>query len=447
MTRTVITHLPPSIHYAPFRLKPLYGSLCSNFRYKSVTVRTMASFSINGTNALNGDTTKGSAKPTIPPRMWSINEPLSVKDFATVCEREATKDDYPLAAAVEKKIPVYDLAAFSYEDHSSVEQLKDEWNHVLLNGPGVFAVKNLYTDHSVLDAANKAFDTIIESEASGAKGDHFAASSANSRIWNSFSKHGLADPKSFAIYYSNPWLSHICAAWLGPAYRITAQVNIVRPGGAPQVSHRDYHLGFQTAEACSQFPKVMQVASQLLTLQGAVAHSDMPLVSGPTRFLPFSQRFPQGYMAYRRPEFNEYFLSHWVSLPLSKGDGVFFNPALFHAAGANESADVQRSANLVQISSAFGKPMETIDSLPLVEKCWDEIKDMKKEGHVREIEALVAALAEGYPFPTNLDRRPPAPGGMAPESEQQQLLRGLEEGWSTEEAVANLKQLREDSKA
>ncbi|EKG13273.1 Phytanoyl-CoA dioxygenase [Macrophomina phaseolina MS6] len=397
--------------------------------------------------SLSATTSNGSAKQPIPPRLWSIDEPLSVKDFSALCEQQITKADYPLAAAVEKNIPVYDLASFSPEDVSAVHHLQDEWSHVLLSGPGVFAVKNLYPDHSVIDAANKAFDAIIESEASSAKGDHFAASSANSRIWNSFSKHGLADPTSFVNYYANHWLSHICAAWLGPAYRITAQVNIVRPGGAPQVSHRDYHLGFQTAEACAQFPKAMQVASQLLTLQGAVAHTDMPLSSGPTRFLPFSQRFPQGYMAYRRPEFNEYFLSRWVSLPLSKGDGVFFNPALFHAAGANESADVHRSANLVQISSAFGKPMETIDSLPLVEKCWDEIKAMKKQGRVREVEVLVAALAEGYPFPTNLDRRPPAPGGMAPESEQELLLRGLEQGWSTEEAVANLKQLKEDSRA
>ncbi|EOD49799.1 putative phytanoyl- dioxygenase family protein [Neofusicoccum parvum UCRNP2] len=402
----------------------------------------MTSLHTNGTNGTNG-----SAKRSIPSRVWTIDDVPPVKQFAALCEQTVTKEDYPLAAFVEKNVPVYDLSSYAHEDASAVERLKDEWNHVLLSGPGVFAVKNLYTDLSVIEAANKAYDAIIASEATNAKGDHFAAGSANSRIWNSFSKHGMADPKSFSAYYANPWLSHICAAWLGPAYRITAQVNIVRPGGAPQVSHRDYHLGFQTAEACAQFPKAMQVASQLLTLQGAVAHSDMPLSSGPTRFLPFSQRFPEGYMAYRRGEFNEYFLSRWVSLPLQMGDGVFFNPALFHAAGANESSDVHRSANLVQISSAFGKPMETIDALPLVEKCWDEVKEMKKKGHVREVEALVAALAEGYPFPTNLDRRPPAPGGMAPESEQQILLRGLEEGWSTEEAVANMKQMREDSKA
>ncbi|KAK4913872.1 hypothetical protein LTR28_013721 [Elasticomyces elasticus] len=121
-------------------------------------------------------------------------------------------------------------------------------------------------------------------------------------------------------------------------------------------------------------------------------------------------------MAYRLPEFDEYFLANWVSLPLKKGDAVFFNPALFHAAGANQTSDFERSANLIQVSSAFGKPMETIDSIPLVGRCWDMLSSRyKEEGMSDETDAFVKALVEGYPFPANLDKRPPAPGGMAPE--------------------------------
>lgn len=399
----------------------------------------MASFATNGLN--------GSGK-SIPTRVFSADEQPSLKDFAALCEQQISKQNYPLSSSVEKNIPSYDLLSFSLDDQVSINRLQDEWNDVLLRGPGVFVVKHLYTSKSLIERVNEVYNKIIAAEASSAKGDHFAASSANSRIWNSFSKHGLADPSTFAEYYSNPWLAHICASWLGPAYRITTQVNIVRPGGAPQVAHRDYHLGFQTTESVVAFPRAMHVASQLLTLQGAVAHSDMPLASGPTRFLPFSQQFPPGFVAYRRPEFVEYFNGRWASLPLETGDGVFFNPALFHAAGENQTTDVQRSANLIQVSSAFGKPMETVDSLPLVEKCWDEMVNLVKEkGLGEEAKALVAAVGEGYPFPTNLDRRPPAPGGMAPESEQDLLLRGLTEGWSAAKAVGELKQMREDSRA
>ena len=50
-----------------------------------------------------------------------------------------------------------------------------------------------------------------------------------------------------------------------------------------------------------------------------------------------------------------------MQLPLAKGDAAFFNPALFHGAGTNVSADIQRVANLLQVSSAFGRAMETVD--------------------------------------------------------------------------------------
>lgn len=32
----------------------------------------------------------------------------------------------------------------------------------------------------------------------------------------------------------------VSEAWLGPGYQLTAQVNVVRPGGKAQEPHRDY---------------------------------------------------------------------------------------------------------------------------------------------------------------------------------------------------------------
>ena len=87
--------------------------------------------------------------------------------------------------------------------------------------------------------------------------------------------------------------------------------------------------------------------------------------------------------------------------------------------------------------------MESVDSLPLVEKSWESlIEKYTKKGMSRELEALVGAIAEGYPFPTNLDRRPPAQGGMAPESEQDLLRRGLSEKWSNDKIVHELTAMR-----
>ena len=144
-------------------------------------------------------------------------------------------------------------------------------------------------------------------------------------------------------------------------YQVTSQVNVVRPGGEAQDPHRDYHLGFLSDEVAERYPAHVHLLSPVLTLQGAVAHSDMPVESGPTLYLPYSHRYPPGYLAWRLPEFRDHFAEHHVQLPLAKGDAAFFNPALFHGAGNNVSADVQRMANLLQVSSAFGRAMETVD--------------------------------------------------------------------------------------
>jgi hypothetical protein len=48
-----------------------------------------------------------------------------------------------------------------------------------------------------------------------------------------------------------------------------------------------------------------------------------------------------------------------------------------------------------------------------------------------EVDAVVASCAEGYPFPTNLDRDPPL-GGLAPESQQDLFSRALHEAWTVD---------------
>jgi hypothetical protein len=56
-------------------------------------------------------------------------------------------------------------------------------------------------------------------------------------------------------------------------------------------------------------------------------------------------------------------------------------------------------------------------------------------------------VAEGYPFPTNLDKRPPAPGGMAPDSEQDIMLNGLKQGWGVDEIMMALTRMMVNSQS
>ncbi|HTM84077.1 MAG TPA: phytanoyl-CoA dioxygenase family protein, partial [Mycobacterium sp.] len=268
---------------------------------------------------------------------------------------------------------------------------------------------------------------ITEQQARGtAAGDHFGEAGANDRIWNAAQKLALHSPEVFAEYYAADVLALVSRAWLGPRYQVTSQVNVVNPGGSAQVPHRDYHLGFVDVEQLAQYPAHLHRMSAALTLQGAVAHCDMPLESGPTMLLPYSQRFEAGYIAFYRPEFIEFFDQHRIQLPLCKGDAVFFNPALYHGAGANTSADINRMANLLQISSPFGRAMESVDRTAMVRAVYPALLAMKAAGHPqRALANIVNATAEGYPFPTNLDRDQPI-GSLAPPSQVDTVLAALD---------------------
>ncbi|MDR5836464.1 phytanoyl-CoA dioxygenase family protein [Caballeronia sp. LZ034LL] len=361
---------------------------------------------------------------------WYDEHACSLDDF----ERDLAQEEaHPPrhAASVQRGIPLYDCAALG-SDPSERMALQAEWAEVLRAGAGVLVLKHAYADIAPIDDATAVFEDIIrqEREQGTSRADHFAKAGANDRIWNAQEKLCLQAPDVFARYFANPFLACMAEAWLGPAYQMTSQVNVVRPGGAAQEAHRDYHLGFQTEEEVRRYPAHVHAMSPFLTLQGAVAHSDMPVESGPTKLLPFSQRYAPGYLAWRRADFRAYFEAHCVQLPLEKGDALFFSPALFHAAGANHTRDVQRMANLLQVSSAYGRAMESVDRARLCEAVYPVLSESKSSGRMsdEEIEAVIASCAEGYAFPTNLDRDPPS-GGLAPPSQQVLLREALHEGW------------------
>ena len=223
---------------------------------------------------------------------------------------------------------------------------------------------------------------------------------------------------------------------------MTAQVNQVRPGGKAQKAHRDYHLGFQNADQSARYPRHAHEVTATLTLQGAVAHCDMPLESGPTKLLPFSQLYPPGYLAFHDADHSRHFEDAHVQLPLEKGDAVFFNPALFHAAGENRSTDINRMVNLLQVSSAFGRAMEAVDRRAMNIALFPHLVALKQGGRLSpaELDAAITACAEGYSFPTNLDTDPPV-GGNAPESQADMLRRAVEEGWTEDELRNALDQM------
>ncbi|MER5221714.1 phytanoyl-CoA dioxygenase family protein [Streptomyces flaveus] len=366
---------------------------------------------------------------SVHPRPWLSEQDCDLDSFRALVEQETDPTDYPQASAIVRNVPVYDADQVEADREFQAELL-----HALAEGPGIVVFRGAFADPEVVDRATAVFDALIaEQRAAGATaGDHFAKPGANDRVWNALEKTALYDAEAFADYYANDVLALVSSAWLGPGYQVTSQINVVNPGGAAQTAHRDYHLGFLSNETAAAYPAHVHRLSPVLTLQGAVAHCDMPVESGPTMYLPHSQKYEPGYLAWRLPEFRAYFEERHVQLPLAKGDAVFFNPALFHAAGHNRSADIRRMANLLQISSAFGRAMETVDREAVANAVYPVLLKRKAEGVRQEwLDTVIAASAEGYPFPTNLDSDPPV-DGLAPPSQADLVRRALGEDWTPE---------------
>ncbi len=359
---------------------------------------------------------------------WYVKEESSLATFTSVVEVATDPRDYPFASDVVQNVLVYgpEMLEACAEPHGRRE-VQAELARALHVGPGIVVFKRAFAS-DVVERATDAFCEIVEQQrrAGRASGDHFASPGENDRIWNALDKLAAHDPQTFVDYYDNEVLAVVSEAWLGPNYQVTSQVNVVNPGGRAQVAHRDYHLGIQPA---ALYPAQVHTMSAFLTLQGAVAHVDMPVEAGPTMYLPHSQKYTHGYLSCHEAAFVDYFAEHRVQLPLDKGDAVFFNPALFHGAGSNVTKDVRRMANLLQVSSAFGRAMEAVDTTalckavygPLVARCGAGWSD-------RRVVNVVAVAAEGYPFPTNLDRDQPL-HSLSPQSQAELMHEGLAAGW------------------
>ena len=373
---------------------------------------------------------------------WFTPDSCSLDDFRAVVETTTDHADYPWADAVQQGVLVYGTRALTVAtDPVRRREVQAELARALMDGPGIVVVKQAFADHAVVDRATRAFEELIEAQrASGAvAGDHFAKPGAHDRVWGALDKFAAHDPEGFCDYYACDALALVSTAWLGPQYQVTSQVNVVNPGGQAQVAHRDYHLGFMSAEQSGRFPAHVHRLTAALTLQGAVAHCDMPVETGPTLYLPRSQKYEPGYLAFHSSEFTAYFDEHHVQLPLEKGDAVFFNPALFHGAGTNRSADVRRMANLLQVSSAFGRAMETVDRAAIARALYPTLTARAAAGADEAwLSNVVAASAEGYAFPTNLDHDQPV-GGLAPQTQAELVWQALRDGWDVtrfEQALA-----------
>ena len=371
-----------------------------------------------------------------------LNKIDALTQLAELCELKTNPQDYPYSESIKQNIPIYNADTIL----DNYEKVLPELTNCLYKGEGVFVVKNA-VDEKTIDNYNLISNKIIENESDKEKGDHFGE---NLRVWNLLQKCSEVSPEDYINYYSNEIISLLSRGFLGPFYHLTSQLNVVVPGGKSQDPHRDYPLGNQKSETVVEFPLHTQIMSQYLTIQATVAHSDMPLDSGPVKLLPNSNRYEYGYMHWRKPEFAQYFEDNYVQIPLSKGDIVFTNPAIFHAAGENKTKDFYRSANLIQICSAFNKGMEAVNRSKVCQNIYPTLLDMIGSNSLSEnqLDAIISATADGYSFPTNLDiDEPIGEGGFLPLTMQQVFKEALDSRLSIESLRERLDDLDSNKKS
>lgn len=364
--------------------------------------------------------------------MWLSAEDCSLADLMAITSETTSISDYPWAAQVLDGVLLYSASALrpTMADARGRRVLQAELARALSQGPGIVVFTGAFADTDVADGVSGVFDDLIDEQRTGAPGDR-------DRVWNALARLAHRAPDRFVEYYGNDVIALACEAWLGPGYQVTSQVNVVNPGAAAQEMRPSYPFGSLPVEAASRFPAPAHAMSSSLTLQGLIAHTDMPVESGPTKYLPHSQKYLPGQVAWRRPEFREYAERNHVQMPLFKGDAVFFNPAVLHGSGANSTRTVRRMANLLQVSSAFGLPVESVDREALVLSIYDALvkADLTEGRDVRSIENAIAAAAQDCA--TNAGRDSVAEGQLA--ATQADLVRqSVAERWPREQLALRL---------
>lgn len=219
---------------------------------------------------------------------WLHSQNCNLSDLITICQTQTLKDEYPFCSEVVQNVLIYDAEKLELDKCSAETRrlIMSEFIKAFKSGPGIIVVRGMI-DRETSERANQCFLELLqaEKEAGKAVGDHFGS---NSRLWNSLEKMAVHDPKLFIKYYSNEVINTVSEAWLGPQFQMTAQVNLVHPGGQAQIVHRDFPLGHMEVSNSERYPAHMHLVCPYLTLQGAVAHCDWSIESGPTMFLPHS---------------------------------------------------------------------------------------------------------------------------------------------------------------
>ena len=177
-----------------------------------------------------------------------------------------------------------------------------------------------------------------------------------------------------------------------------ARAGLARPGSArptrsprrstssAPAARRRTRTATTTSGSCrtttaARYPAHVHLLSPVLTLQGAVAHSDMPVESGPTMYLPYSHQYAPGYLAWRLPAVPR-------ALPRARTSSCRWPRATRRSstrpcstAPAPTSPPTSSGwPTCCRCSSAFGRAMETVDRSKVVRAVYPVLRARRAAG-------------------------------------------------------------------
>ena len=342
-----------------------------------------------------------------------------LSDFVEVLADRTDPAHYPHAAAVEQEVLIYDRDGL-------LAAPAEELVHALSAGPGIVVIRGAYPDVTVVDATTAVFEELMARAARRgrrARASTSPRSALNERVWNALEKLAVTRARGVRrlLRQRRHRRDRATRGW-GRTTRSPRRSTSSYPAARRRAATATTTWASCTPRRSRASPSTCSGSPPCSRCRARWRTRDMPVESGPTMYLPHSQKYVPGYLAMNRPEFQAYFEEHHIQLPLRRGDAAFFNPAVFHGAGTNRSADVRRIANLLQISSAFGRAMESVDRARICAAIYPALR-----AHPNP-DAAIAASAEGYAFPTNLDRDA-AVDGLTPPSQADLVRQALAEGW------------------
>ena len=263
--------------------------------------------------------------------MTAVSAPV-LDDLVAVLSDRTDPGDYPHAAAVEQEVFVYDAdpALRRPPPRESAELVRALGGRP---GPGRRAAAP-----SRPGGGGPGHRGVRRADRRAARHrycrrDHFAPPGANDRVWNALEKLAVRAPGCSSTTTPTTSSRSCRRPGSGPGYQVTSQVNVVNPGGAgagraprlpPRASCRT-RRSRSTRRTCTGSPRCSPCRARSRT-------RDMPVESGPTLYLPHSQKYgpatSPGAAGVRRV----LRARTTCSSRCATGDAAFFNPAVIHGA-------------------------------------------------------------------------------------------------------------------